>query len=248
MKLLILPLLFLSATAYAETQMVDSPDQCFSLDKFPCSVRSVDQALTIEKTSGRFIVGPHSSVHFVTASEIQLLEGKIWFERADGLHLKISPKLKILLNGEFFAARESDKSILRNLNGDAQFQSDLVFKNETLPVGFENWYGRITTAGAIERGIIKPIELKTFLVEWLPLAQNSPAELKQMVSGYKQSWSKAAMISSEFYKEIVERRMASVEAKELSQQQQVEKARRAIQKIRELYRQKNYLDSSEEAP
>ena len=241
-------ILLFTLSAFANQSFVDSPDQCLGLDKYPCSVRSVKGPLSMEKGGHSFVLDANSAVHFETAQEFKLLSGQVWIEKSENLSLKISPSLTINLNGEFFAQKLSDKLWLKNLDGETQFKSSHVFQSESLPVGFENWYGRITTKGSIDRGIIKPIELKDFLVSWLPLAQNSVAVLKKKVASYRELWSKAPEQSSELYKEIVERRMASVTQRELTQEQQVEKARKAIQKIREMYRQKNYLEPSEEAP
>jgi hypothetical protein len=240
--------LFASVSALALPSFVDSPEQCLGLEKFPCSVRAVKGPISLEKGSHVFVLESDSSLSFLSAEEFQLLSGKIWIEKSEQLSLKISPKLAVTLTGEFMVEKIADRVWVKNLNGETAFRSPLVFQSESLPIGFENWYGRITTLGSIERGIIKPIELKSFLVSWLPLAQNSVAELKKKVAEFRENWSKAAEQSSELYKEVVERRMASVAAKELSHQQQMEKTRKAIQKIREMYRQKNYLEPSEEAP
>ncbi len=159
------------ATLHAERlAFVDSPTSCLARNIYPCSVRSLQGSLRLERAKAVVVLGPGSALQFHAANEAQLLTGKAWIEKSEGMDLRVSSKLKISLSGEFFVIKDLEKITLQNLQGEAHFKSPLVFANESLPVGFENWYGRITTGGTIERGMIRPLSLTPFLKNWIPLS------------------------------------------------------------------------------
>lgn len=222
---------------------VDLPQGCFTKKTFPCALRSTAGALKFESVSGSYFLGDLSSVRFTSANQIQLLSGSLWIERSQQLEFVANPELTLKLAGEFFLEKQKAGMVLvRNLNGVVEFDSRFLFKAESLPLGFQNWYGTLTTQKQINRGVIRPIEVLPFLKVWQPVAGLSPAETKARVHVYKQSWAEGVEISSQFYKEVVERRLAS--QAELDQRR-VDRQKAALneqKRIRQMYRQKAGFD------
>jgi hypothetical protein len=235
-------LLLSCSSAWAQSSFIDSPAQCFSKMTYPCSLRAVGNFLSFERSSQAFHLNERSAILFLSATEVQLLQGQVWIRDSSALEVKVTSALKISVTGEWFVEKLPDATTLfRNLNGEAKFQSKYVFKNESLPLGFQNWYGGLTTNGEIARGVIRPILLTDFLKVWIPVSGLSFAEAKKRTHEYREIWHLTLEQSSEFYQQVINRRLAS-QSESLQRTAQKQKAQAGERaRLRQMYLEKNGL-------
>ena len=222
---LILILIVTSAQAlWGSSGFVDLPEGCLNRKAYPCLLRATNSSVRLEHGAQIFTLAEKASMQFFTKDEFQILDGSVWVNAAVPLVVRLPGEVKVHWKGEFLV------------------DSPRVFENESLPVGFENWYGKITTAGWLDRGMIKPIAAGEFVKQWAPFSGLSVADAHRKILFFKEAWEANVGQASDLYQEVVRRRMASVEEKEHLKQDQAEKARQERQTFKKLYRQKNYLD------
>jgi hypothetical protein len=225
-----------------ENSFVDSPEGCFAAKRYPCSLRAVGPFLSFERDSQKFHLAPQSALLFFSPASVQLMKGKLWIQNSQDLSVKASPNLQMQFTGEFFIEKQSDATLLvRNLSGHVAFQSRSVFKNESLPIGFQNWYGPLDASGAVSRGIIRPIVITEFLRSWIPISGLSVAAGKKALLDYREQWKEGVEQSAQLYKEVIERRLASHEAKERKQRAREQALKKEQDQFRQMYREKNGL-------
>lgn len=232
----------LTVSQGVRAQVVDLPRDCFSQRKFPCQIRSSAGFLAFELGSQKYHLGPKSSMEIQSIDQISLLQGDLWVKDSMDLSFKISPALKMVLNGEWLLRKAPEaRTQVFNLAGESKFISKFVFPSESVPTGFENWYGLMDSNGEVSRGVIRPIQITGFLKTWIPLSGLSMAEIRKATSVYRSQWGDSLEKSANLYREIVERRLASQEdrvrrSQEKRRQDESEKAQ-----LRRMYRERNGL-------
>lgn len=233
-------LIFLQS-AWAGTEFVDSPSQCFFKKSYPCRIHVTGGFLSFERSSQKFHLGDQSSLLFLSEGKIQLLQGELWVRDSRGLSIQVSPVFSMTSSGEIFLEKRSDDQplLVRNLQGEVKFDSPFVFANEALPRGFQNWYGALDANKQVSRGVIRPIALTDFLKVWAPLSGFSIAEIRKTTRVYQQAWGDTLAVSADFYQDIVERRIASQEAKESRLENRHRQSLKERERLRQMFRQKN---------
>lgn len=242
MKFLFVSFLFVCSMAQADYGFVDSPEQCFVKHRYPCSLRVSQGFLSFERESQKYHLAEKSSLLFVSPSQVQLLQGRVWVQDSKSLRIKISSALQMTISGEWFFEKQMDSTLLaRNLSGEALFNSKFVFAHESLPLGFQNWFGPVDSTGQISRGVIRPIAVADFLRAWLPLTGLSVAESKKRSQNYKSLWAGNVEQSATLYKQVVQRRLASQQEK--AQKKADQRAKRLAEQaeLKKMFRQKNGL-------
>ncbi|MEZ0391719.1 MAG: hypothetical protein ACAH59_05860 [Pseudobdellovibrionaceae bacterium] len=242
---LVLTLFLIVHQAQAEISpegFIDSPSKCFSQRKYPCSLRVSRRMHSFEREAQRYHLGENGALLFLSESQIQLMQGVLWIQSSKDLEVKSSSALSMKLSGEWLLEKRPDTSLLfRNLKGSIDFQSKFVFTNESLPVGFQNWYGPMDSSGQISRGMIRPLVLKDFLQVWIPLSGLSLAEVKRQTADYKKTWGNTVEQSSKFYQQVAERRLASQEEKARKLAAQKASRQQEQSDFRQMFRKKNGL-------
>jgi hypothetical protein len=219
---------------------VDSPQNCYEKEKYPCNLRISEGFLAFERGDQQFHLAKQSALLFHGASKIQVLQGQLWIRNSKKLTLVLSPALEIQLDGEFFVEKRADlTSRIHNLAGTARFLSKYVFASESLPLGFENWYGAMDTSGQVQRGVIRPIEIADFLKSWIPVSGLPMAQLKKNLELYRDSWSETTEASAQMYQQVIERRIASHLEKERKQLERRRSVEQDQSRYRQMFREKN---------
>lgn len=230
------------SSAWAGPEFADSPAGCFSKNIYPCSLRVTGSFLSFEREFQKYHLGDGSAVLFLSADEIQLLQGVLWIRESKDLTVKVSPPLRMRISGEHIFQKKGLDLHVFNVDGLVQFKSAFVFQSEALPKGFQNWYGQVDSSGQVSRGMIRPISMGDFLRAWMPVSGASLAEAKKMILHCKENWKDAVEISAGIYQEVAERRIASDQAKiRLSQEAKRRKLTEQAQ-LRQMYRSKNGLE------
>jgi|GEM_PF-3504170 len=242
-SLLFILSLGLNGSAKAESLMyVDEPAQCFAKEGYPCAVRSLEP-LRLQRGDDVYQFAAETSVVWLTADDLRVLEGRIWIEKATQLSLHLLGTEAITLNGEFLVTREKNQNfVVMNLNGAVQFPEKGFLKSEALPVGFQNWFGRRTTEGVVERGVLRPIEIPTFIATWAKTGSVARTARGEKLKQYRELWKGNVEQSAELYKNIVERRIASQDDTAATQRRRQMKAEEERAKLRKMFREKNNLE------
>jgi hypothetical protein len=233
----------LSARAGAENlAFVDEPAECFSKESYPCAVRALEP-LRLERAGNVYQFAAETSVVWLTATDLRVLEGRIWIEKSTQLSLRLLGTDAVTVNGEFLVIREQNQNItLMNLNGAVQFPAKGFLKSEALPVGFQNWYGRRSTEGDVDRGVVRPIDGAHFIATWIRIGQLSRTAREEKLKTYRGLWKENVEQSAELYKGIVERRIASQEEAEARRRQRQQRAAEERARLRKMFREKNNLE------
>ncbi len=243
----ILLMVFAGAQAQAEAMgYVDLPKGCFGKQAYPCQVRVSGGLLNMDRGEQQFTLADGGSVSFMSSNEVQILSGGVWVRKSKDLLVRMSSLLKMQIGGEWFFEKQKDGlQLVRNLNGEVEFQSKQIFASEALPAGFQNWYGGLDSYGQVSRGVIRPIEMSAFLKQWLPVSGLSVAEMKKQIQVYREWWKDGLEISSQFYSQVANRRIAAVEERERKRQEAKVRAQNERLKIREMYRARQGLSGPE---
>lgn len=230
------------AQAHAEGFVyVDEPAGCFSKESYPCAVRALE-ALKLERGGDVYQFAADTSVVWIHADELRVLEGRFWIEKSTQLSLHLMGTDTVVVNGEFLVIREKDQNlVMMNLHGDVKFPAKGFLKSEALPVGFQNWYGRRMTEGNVERGVVRPIDVPTFMAAWARSGVAAKSARLEKVKEYKELWKDNVDQSSELYKNIVDRRIASQEDSAEAERRRQKKAEEERAKLRQMFREKNNL-------
>lgn len=226
----------------ANKSFVDFPAGCIKDKRYPCTIKSAKMPLEFEIGRGQYSLGEQSALRLESASKSQLLQGSAWVRAGENQEFKINANVMIEFSGDIFAEKSKDMLMhVKNLNAEINFHSKHVFKEESLPVGFQNWYGSLAVDGQVLRGIIRPIEKEVFLKSWMPLAGGSAAELRKLAKSYLDLWVDTISASGDLYQQVAERRLASVKEKEKQATDRAQKKRHEEADLRRLYREKNGL-------
>lgn len=230
------------ATATESLFYVDQSEGCFADKKYPCAVKAIRGIFRIDRGGQIFVLDQGSSILMKSESEIQLLEGEMWIEKSADLGVNMNPYLKAQVSGEFWLRKDGDKIFISNLEGEFKFISNKIFSNETLPMGFENWYAGIRTDQKINSGIIQPISFEKFASDWARIYSGPKAEKLTRLKSYRDKWKDSVAQSAEMYAKVIERTMASVENKKRQERKTELDREKEREALKQLFRSKNYLD------
>lgn len=98
-----------------------------------------------------------------------------------------------------------------------------------LPAGFFVWISEINADKKNEMGVISPIE-KSHVLSLALIWEGDEKTLKSQLNTYQEAWGANNELAAEYYKSLVGRRLAAVEAEKLKKLTQEERAQRARQK------------------
>lgn len=245
-KLLVSLILFTSSISFSAVDYVELPEQCLAKKIFPCQLKAVSKELELEISGHRLVLEKNTMVEIRSNDQYRLLQGRVWFtptKSAEGDRILIlHSNLKIKFDGEIFVEKVSPEThTVYNLDSNVQIQSELIFQNEVLPIGFQNWYGALATTGQISRGIIRPIDKDLLVRIWTPMSGLSFAEASAKLRILVKSWEKNVDLAAGLYQQVIERRLASQSEKENQAKLRKQKMQDLDAELRALYRQKNGL-------
>lgn len=230
----------------SHSSYVDLPSGCFVREKFPCSLRTYQDGLIVEKNKYRIIMKPSTVISWKSSHNLRFISGDAWFDSSSQtLVLEMTSRLSVEFSGQLAVSSIYEHGQLRLQNMSAaemHFKSDDLLASESVPVGFENWYSTLSSGGELQRGILKPIDKIAFFKNWMSVAVLSPAELKKSFKYFSSLWRGNVEQASEYYQKIIERRIANAEEIEENKKQEKVRKKHQQEKIRKLYREKNFLN------
>ncbi len=222
LKIMILLLLFIYAPAsQAKSELIDEPRGCFATLRFPCAVRASFSPQKLDVKGVQASLNQGTSVILYSEKKWRLLEGQMWLRSSSDFQLSTG-FVQFSLNGDSWIDFISDEKVfVQNLIGSFKVSSPLIKLNQAIPVGFGNWYSLIDSDGNLSQGILKVIEPRKFVPEWAEVARLPKKQAIVVIDSYRKSWKGNVEASAQLYQEVVNRRLASIERR------QIIKARRA---------------------
>lgn len=214
---------------------MDEPTGCYASEKFPCAIRALGVSLSIVQKNYAFKLKKDSNLIFYGKNQARLLDGAVWVVQGEALKLQTT-HIQVSGRGDYWVEKfNSERTLVRNLNADIQILAGGK-NHEVLPVGFENWFGGLQSDQNLAKGIVRPIEKGYFLSLWNQTAQLSKKNTIQKIGFYRQLWDKNIEGSSQLYREIVQRKLASVELKEKQRVKQEQKNKEERESLRQVFR------------
>lgn len=236
-------ILFLAIDETFSSPLVDNPQKCYREQKFPCALVAADGNLMISKEGIEIRMRENSVLEFSSPSVIQILKGEAWLKSSRWLKLRMAPGLELQYKGDLLLSKSTDGSVnILNLDAEIDFEKSHLFVNESLPIGFENWYSLMRNNSGIARGIIRPIDKARFVKDWSRYSLLSLAESRKILSHYEEIWAPAIDEAAQFYQEIVQRRLASIEEAETQERLRRKRVTDERAALRKMYRQKLGLE------
>lgn len=242
MKRLTLMLLILFTSPWLRA-LVDLPEACYLKSSLPCSFRASSDGDVISwhyETYSLELTASKGAAWTLSANGLQLLEGMLWLRKVKNLTL-FRNQMPLHLNGDFFISQYlqdgENRLEIKNLSGTVTGQ--IGQQQLVIPVGFENWIGEMGSEKVPRLGILRPIVTAKFIPLWIKKMRVNSAASRSYVSEWKLQWAGSADESSALYADIVQRNIATTEARQKSQQEKSKRAQQERLQLRNLFRQKN---------
>ena len=221
---------------------VDEPKACLVKKAYPCAIRFLSNKSKFISNQLKIFTHEGSVLIIYNARNFRIVEGKFWV-RTEGEAKIESGLVQVKGQGDFWVETAlNSKVIVRNLKGTVSVESPALLTKVSIPMGFENWYSVVNSAGGLQSGLLKGIDAIAFLPEWYRLAKLPSVETKEILSEYRQSWQGAVAASSEFYRSIIQRNVASNENRENQKQIRSLNEAQERKRLRQMFRDRNTIE------
>jgi hypothetical protein len=150
-------------------------------------------------------------------NNISLVRGLIQVEAKAETQIHMLYGDLIFSDGEVLIEASDSGSVFTNLSSTTLNYMPRGEKSDQyeLPMGFSNYFSRITPSGVAETGIPKPIELEKLVIKWSQLfARKERNVFTDKIKKFKPYWLKATEVVGPWYTESFERKLAEQEAEE----------------------------------
>jgi hypothetical protein len=192
----------------------EDPKNCIKVQSLPCSVATGNQPRMFFWDNIRYELDRNIVLKVEKSKKWNIYNGLLVVETTEPLQLH-TPFADIYLeNSKAMIHVLNNKVRVLSLNGQGIRVKPKANSSEEqyLVPGFQNWYGGIEN-GLPDSGVANVIDFDEFSKMRSPFFMNHqlgfPKELEQVASQVK--W--AAKMASQIHKELVERKMASLEEK-----------------------------------
>lgn len=229
------------------------PEGCLANLTKGCVVRSSNgETVRIELNKNTIDLDEDSVVRIDENAGISLVRGGVWILAET--KQKVSVEYGVVESDGFFrvmkdSAKErvsgrSQRVHIQSLKGFVQVRPLGEVTGLRIDPGEENWVSTVGANGRATVGSPLPIPFKQVVSSWARVFRGSKSDFAQEVRALSLRWHQAVEANANFHKEVVERRLASIERSE-----KIERDRRLKQQayrrgLRELFRRKTLYDES----
>ncbi len=227
---------------------VDEPKGCWHSERQPCAVRATAAGEKFKFQQGSrqgTWASAKGTSWIIEDQDLKLLTGKIWIQTSAKFNV-VTNQVKFEADGEFWIENASSKTKVINLSGNALHLALVSSVNQsqetqTLPVGFENWFGSLDSSGQASRGILRPVAKAEFFKVWAQKMKVSEVVAKKKMADWKELWQDSAVVSADLYTEVVHRAIAQNEQKKNEIARRKENVIEEQQRLRKMFRARNGL-------
>ncbi len=223
------------------------PHACLVKNVFPCFVDARNHSEFLPLKKMEVFLASKTRVELISSTRIRLLQGKLLVAKKKDIDQEVileSSSGSWKIQGEALLVKSEDvKTRCMALQGDIHFQGKSSKEFFLLSQGFENWYQGTSADGRPWMGVMQPLQV-TKLFPFLPTSFLSHPNKVQRLSMWKINILEANVQASDFYKDQVERKIASMEDEQLQQQRLFQKRQQEKSRILKIYRSKQDPDFS----
>lgn len=239
--LIIVTFSFLKANAY-----VDEPLGCLQAEKLPCAVRATFAGEKFHykkrEVQANWLAAKKAS-WVLDEQGFKFISGQVWLQSSVQFSVRTN-SVVTLANSELWLESVEERTKIANLSGDSlNLKLAATGEKQSLPVGFENWFSGLDSAGQVSHGVPKAVDKVQFFKDWAQKLRVSDSFAKEKIAEWKEQWKNIASLSSEIYSGAVKRAIAQQEQKELKEIQARERKREEQRKLRKMFRARNGLEN-----
>lgn len=240
--LLFLPMLSWASEEQSAPIYVDEPKSCFELHQFPCAIRFIQNSKKLESDQAQIFGMKGTSLLLNSPESLRLLEGLLFLESQKPIQIQLGV-VNLQSTGEVLIEKSDTARVaISQFSGEAQVSAVFHQKKMQIPTGMSQWFSGTNQKGEMEMGVLSPVDFKKALPLWRDLTTYSKVVAKNKIQIYRQNWKEAVEVSANFYKEIVERRIASETEVRMQRERRLEMEKKEREKLRQLFRARQYLD------
>lgn len=230
-------------TAFAQDLFyVDEPVACYNKHEFPCAVRILQRSSLLEVSKVKIFAAPGSSVVFLNNGNLRLLEGNFFIDSEQEIKVEAGVVTTLVHGESLLQKEENGKVTIANFTGENKVTGVFQKLSEPILPGLSKWYAGTNQKGELEQGVLSPLNPRVFLPTWRNLTVYPKAVAQEKLSHYKVTWKKSVELSAEFYKEIVELRLAAEDQKRVQREKRIQFEKDERMKLRQLFRERNNLN------
>lgn len=241
MKKVVRVLIFLMAfqmeiRVRAAGDVMEQPSKCLN-EALNCALQVTGNSFHFEKGEQKLHASGGSTLVMSNPQQWRLVKGVLWVENGQGLEVETLFASFKASFGEYWVLHSESRVLVRNMSASLKVTLR-DGKTLEIPEGFEVWVSSVNSQGKSDYGMIEPINMKEHLPLWNSLYRGNKESFVKEVRHYRENWGDLVQKSSRLYRQLTEREIASVAARE-----QVEEARRQRKaaedrRVKELYRQR----------
>jgi hypothetical protein len=234
-------LLVSSLSAAEPLAFVDEPDGCLQKAQYPCAVRILQAAYRINSEIAT--IWGSSGVAFILGKNknLRLVDGEILLTTKKTLTLD-EGLIQLQGSGDLWISKKGQRILARNLLGQLKVSDQNGKFFDDIPAGFQKWYDGLNHLGKIEQGTLAAIDAETFIPQWTKMNDLPREQALEKLEAFKKNWQGVVEEIAQFYQQIAERRIATIEEADQRRQQKQLLEMKEREKLRRLFRNKQYLD------
>lgn len=220
----------------AAGDVLQQPVACLQTQE-SCAIQVSGSGFHFEKDTIQFHATGGSTLMRLSSDQWRLVKGAVWVEGGKQLQVESVYAHTQAKMGEYWVIAQDSKVLIRNMNADLKVTLR-DGKTLEIPEGFEVWVAGLNSKGQSEYGMIEPIKMKEHLPMWSSLYRGSKEDFVKEVRQYRDNWGDLAQKSSQLYKVLIERKLASVEDQRKTEEARRQRKAAEVQRMKDLYHQR----------
>lgn len=219
--------------------VLQEPHNCI-LKASKCAVFNKANSFILKVGESLVGLGSGASVYRISNNEVILMAGKIWVRAAEKFTVYATHGLYKWEKGEALFEKSSERVIGTGISADLLMLPRGHNEAYELPIGFTNWMTPVALNGKAGVGIPQTTNLTWVVETWSGIYQGRAETLKKELEEYKAKWQLAIDVTAPWHKEMIDRRIAQVEAWR-ARQARLKALREAENaRLRKLFRNRTY--------
>lgn len=204
-----------------------------------CAVRTRDgEKFVLTAGTSELTLDQSSTVVRLSPTEARLVWGSAWVRAKGGFTVRSEFGDAKIQGGEFWITKTEERIIVSAISADVEVSPRGSSEKVLVEPGEENWVSRVDASGSAQVGVPRAISFPEHVARWARLYSGGKKSFAKAVKEFHAAWLKASERSANLHKELMARKIASVEEeksrRETARRRQAEEER----KLREMFRRK----------
>jgi hypothetical protein len=220
---------------------IENPKGCLGKSTGACSVLTDHKPFEIFKFSiGEMRTSKGSSYTRLENGELELMRGLFWLHADQPVKVKtLYGELSYSGGAALIEVRDGQVKFTNLSASEFNYQPRGEGKTHNLPVGYATYFAGVRTTGVADAGFPHPAEMEPLIKHWTQLfAKSELRDFEIQFENFLKDWRVARSSVADWYRDTVDRAIASHEA-ELARQARLKAERDAAERVyRDLFRQR----------